>query len=75
MDMKKVLTQQNLEQVFIAFDADGSGSISAEEVKAMFGSIKLANEAVYENIIREVDVDGNGEIDMNEFKAMMKKLF
>ena len=41
----------------------------------MFGSIKLANESVYENIIREVDVDGNGEIDMNEFKAMMKKLF
>ena len=41
----------------------------------MFGSVKIANEDVYENIIREVDVDGNGEIDMNEFKTMMKKLF
>ena len=41
----------------------------------MFGSVKLNNEDVYENIIREVDVDGNGEIDMNEFRCMMKKLF
>ena len=61
--------------MFNAFDVDGSGSISSEEVKAMFGSVKISNEDVYENIIREVDVDGNGEIDMNEFKAMMKKLF
>ena len=61
--------------MFNAFDTDGSGSISSEEIKSLLGTVKISNEEVYENIIREVDVDGNGEIDMSEFKAMMKKLF
>lgn len=57
------------------FDKDGSGSISAKEIKEILGQgKKFGNENIWNDIIKEVDTDGNGEISFEEFKAMMSKL-
>lgn len=53
---------------------DGSGSISANEIKEVLGGgRKFGNESIWEDIIKEVDTDGNGEISFDEFKIMMQK--
>lgn len=53
---------------------DGSGSISASEVKEVLGVGKvLSNDAIWDEIIKEVDVNGDGEISYEEFKIMMHK--
>jgi Ca2+-binding EF-hand superfamily protein len=33
----------------------------------------LSNEAIWDEIIKEVDVNGDGEISYEEFKVMMHK--
>jgi len=37
VNKKKLLSESNLEVAFNAFDRDGSGSISIEEVRSMLG--------------------------------------
>ena len=57
------------------FDKDGGGTISAEEIKAIFCTKdQKIDDLVWDKIIQEVDDDGSGEIDFEEFSIMMKKL-
>jgi Ca2+-binding EF-hand superfamily protein len=35
----------------------------------------MANEGIFDDIIKEVDVNGDGVISFEEFKQMMQKLF
>lgn len=61
------------------FDKDGSGAISANEVKEILVGHDGPNgqkidDSVWIEIIKEVDLDGNGEIDFKEFSVMMQKL-
>jgi len=35
----------------------------------------MANENIFDDIIKEVDVNGDGVISFEEFKQMMQKLF
>ena len=56
------------------FDKDGSGSISATEVKEVLGLGKNIDDAIWNQIVQEVDGNGDGEISFEEFKAMMQKL-
>lgn len=53
-----------LRQAFSMMDRDGSGKISAGELKQVMRSIgeRLSDEDVDE-IIREIDMDGDGEVD------------
>jgi calmodulin len=57
------------------FDEDGSGVISADEIKSVLGltSDPTMNEKITE-IIKQVDVNGDGEVSFDEFKDMMKAL-
>lgn len=58
------------------FDKDGSGIISAEEIREVLcfgGSNSLTAEAV-DAIIKQVDENGDGEIQFEEFVAMMTGL-
>ena len=75
INKKKLLTNEKLEAAFNLFDKDGSGSISATEVKDVLGIGKNIGDEVWNDIIREVDGDGDGEISFDEFKTMMEKLF
>ncbi|CAA0841435.1 Probable calcium-binding protein CML25 [Striga hermonthica] len=65
---------QNLKDAFQVFDIDRNGSISAEELQKVLGS--LGEECSIDDcrkMISGVDVDGNGTISFDEFKVMMMK--
>jgi len=54
------------------FDTDGSGAITADEIKQMFMSgDQKVDDKIWEDVVKEVDGDGNGEIDFEEFVNMM----
>jgi calcium-dependent protein kinase len=58
---------------FKAFDLDGSGKISKDELRVVLGNEKRKDESYWEGLIREADINGDGEIDYNEFVEMMHK--
>jgi len=61
---KEILLKPSiLEYAFNLFDKDGSGEISAEEIKEILSHNKNINMKVWRDIINEVDKDGNGAID------------
>lgn len=55
MDKKKLLSNEKLEAAFNLFDKDGSGTISAVEVKEVLGVGKNIDEKVWNDIVNEVD--------------------
>ncbi|KAK4934363.1 Calmodulin [Elasticomyces elasticus] len=57
---------------FAVFDKDGSGTISAEELKAVMKSLgeNLTDEEIDE-MITQADKDGNGTIDYEEFAELL----
>ena len=59
-------------EAFQLFDKDGSGKISASELKAVLHSLgqNVTDEQV-QMMMDEADVDGDGEIDYMEFVKMM----
>jgi len=75
MDMQQLMTDAKLKKAFDMFDNDGSGLISAEEIREVLGLTdnEQMNEKITE-IIKQVDENGDGEISITEFKEMMRKL-
>ena len=66
--------ENHLREVFDMFDADGSGSIDRNEMRALMK--KLAQDLTEEEItliMEEVDTDGDGEISFEEFKMLVIK--
>jgi calcium-dependent protein kinase len=68
---ESMLSIDNLESAFKAFDFDGSGKITALELREMLGGEISAGDEVWSRLIEEVDQDKDGEIDLKEFKDMM----
>ena len=60
---------------FHMFDKDGSGTISADELKQILGRSKVEYDEAIEKLIQEADSSGDGEIDLKEFEELMHKLF
>ena len=71
INKEKLLSKDKLKAAFQLFDRDGSGAISAEEVKQILSRGQKIDERVWLDVISEVDIDGNGEIDFSEFTQMM----
>jgi len=44
------------------FDKDGSGTITADEIKEVLGFDSRMNPKMIQDIIKEVDENGDGEI-------------
>jgi calcium-dependent protein kinase len=45
------------------FDKDGSGSISIDEIKGIFGSSEAAvSDEVWKELLDEVDANGDGSV-------------
>jgi len=65
-----------LQAAFKLFDKDGSGSISADEIKQVlgFGKGGSGDEASINAILKQVDENGDGDISFDEFVHMMKSL-
>lgn len=66
-----MLSVENLDSAFKVFDSDGSGKITAAELREMLGGDVGGQEEVWTKLIDEVDTDRDGEIDLMEFKNMM----
>jgi len=57
---------------FRVFDKDGSGTISAEELKHVMKSLgEDLTDAEIDEMIREADKDNNGTIDYEEFAQLL----
>ncbi|KAK3035615.1 hypothetical protein RJ639_033207 [Escallonia herrerae] len=70
IDSKEVL--ENLKDAFSVFDIDKNGSISAEELQNVLGSLgEECSIAECRKMISGVDCDGDGMISFEEFKVMM----
>ncbi|OMJ66818.1 hypothetical protein SteCoe_36202 [Stentor coeruleus] len=75
LDSSKVLSLENLKLAFQMFDQDGSGTISAGELKKVIAGKGLADNKIWNDIIIQVDQNGDGEIDMLEFQKIIMKNF
>lgn len=74
IDKESLLSEEKLLAAFRNFDKDGSGTISANEIKNVLGVGRNIKQEIWEEIIGEVDNDGNKAIDYEEFKSMMMQL-
>ena len=73
---QNLTSQEKLHAAFKMFDKDGSGIISAEEIRQVlcFGDTQSLSVEAVEAIIRQVDENGDGEIQFEEFVTMMTTL-
>ncbi|OMJ80260.1 hypothetical protein SteCoe_19518 [Stentor coeruleus] len=68
---KEILVNNDtLNLAFKAFDIDGSGKISINELKEVLGLVQDSDENIT-NLLKKVDENGDGDIDIEEFKNMM----
>ncbi len=71
-DHQKLTSQANLEAAFKLFDRDGSGKLSADELRSVFDtSGTRKDQSLWQEIMREVDRDGDGVISFQEFSEVM----
>jgi calcium-dependent protein kinase len=73
MNQRNLLSQKRLESAFKAFDKDGNGQISPEEVRILLGGGAALDEKTVAKIIAQVDEDGDGQVSFTEFCEMMSK--
>jgi calcium-dependent protein kinase len=71
IDQKVYLKEERLYEAFKAFDKDGSGKISTDEIKNV---MQTDDESKILELIKTFDTNGDGEIDYNEFISMMSKV-
>lgn len=76
MNQNTLTKNDNLQAAFKMFDKDGSGVISADEIKEVlcFGGNNVLSTEAIEQIMVQVDENGDGEISFEEFVAMMKNI-
>ena len=71
LNKEVIFSKNNLERAFKMFDKDGSGTISAIEIGEIFSGGQLGEDAVWQEILKQVDKNGDGEIDLKEFQAIL----
>jgi len=72
MDERQRDPEEDLRDAFNMFDADRSGFIDRDEVRALMKKLaQTLTEDEIDAIMEEVDTDGDGEISFQEFRAMM----
>lgn len=71
VNTRKLVTQEILRTTFEVFDRDGSGKISASELREVLGGGRRTNEEMWQQVVKEADTNGDGEIDFEEFRNMI----
>merc|ERR1711871_337144 len=65
-------TQEEMENAFLPFDADGSGFIDREELVNVLTTMgDPVDEETINGMIAEADLDGDGKINYAEFTKIM----
>lgn len=59
IDKTLIINRENLCDAFKLIDADSSGMISVDELKAVFDSNSVKDEKLWEEIMREADKNGD----------------
>ena len=76
MNREKILSKKNLKYAFNAFDKDGNGSISIDEIMAIFRrTSNNVDKKVFEKMMKDADSNGDGAIEFEEFNSIMEKFF
>ena len=75
-DRRKVATDQNIKVAFDLFDRDKSGTISQEELFAVFGTHALdsASTALWAEITQQVGCNSKAEITFAQFSECMHSI-
>lgn len=74
INLEQLLSTERIEAAFNAFDHDGNGYISKEELKKVFGLRRGRSiESELEAVVVESDTNGDGRIDKAEFVRMMTR--
>lgn len=71
LDVRTIMSTENMRRAFDLFDKDGSQSISASELKKVMAGEVLSENKLWESIVKEVDQNGDGVIDFNEFQQII----
>lgn len=74
-DDSVLLTKENLRATFDAFDKSNTGSITVDDLKALFNDgrqKKILRKRDAKKIMRQVDLDGDGELSFDEFCDLMR---
>lgn len=66
-----IISLDHLEAAFQAFDLDGSGTITVEEIKTLLSDGGQYEEGVWKAILGEADSNNDGCIDLREFINLM----
>lgn len=75
LKQETLLSKENLESAFKAFDLDGSGSINFNDLKQALGQEMDSGDSMWQEIINKVDKNNDGIIDLKEFMEMMLNVF
>ncbi|XP_064614213.1 calmodulin-like [Liolophura sinensis] len=68
------INEANLRRTFKEFDKDGSGNVSASELKAALAKCEIKlSDAEVDQMIKAVDTSGDGQVSVEEFLAVFKK--
>eukprot|EP01052_Picozoa_sp_SAG31_P016193 SAG31_NODE_1064_length_10098_cov_3.617462_6_plen_948_part_00 len=66
--------EEQLHQAWLRHDADGSGSLDKDEVRAILVEMDFDEEKLdMDDIFEQIDEDGSGECEFDEFKAWFGK--
>ena len=74
IQQKECLKEEKLTEAFKAFDKDGSGKISKEEIYQVLKITDPADKRRIDETIKKFDKNGDCEIDLEEFVTMMCKI-
>jgi calcium-dependent protein kinase len=75
INWREALSRERLEAAFKAYDIDGSGKITVEEIKLFIGGNDNIEEGEWRQVLEGVDQNGDGEVDFDEFLDLMTKHF
>lgn len=70
LNWQKSLSQERVEIAFKAYDTDGSGAITLNELKEFIGDSSI-DERACEQAFNQADLNQDGVIDLEEFKSLI----
>jgi calcium-binding protein CML len=67
------LSDASIRRIFSELDLDSSGTLSEDEMAAVFGQLHLPfSKADFQRVIADHDADGDGVLSLNEFVSLVR---